>query len=232
VVTNDIGTVVGEQRYSPYGETRFTSGTIYTDKLFTGQREITGLGIYHYNARFYSPKIGRFLSPDTIIPGYANPQNLNRFSYVLNNPLKYTDPTGHCISIDGERTCGSGNTAPRYDPPKKDKKDKDKKDDLLLSPSSFACEWFDCVLSLASVIFSFGTFPGMPVEIAGPAYILDIVVTGIAFFRTEDAYDQGKISNVNRLALNGTGIAGAFPSPFGLGLSIINFAMTLSGYPR
>jgi hypothetical protein len=47
---------------------------------------------------------------------------------VLNNPLKYTDPTGHCISIDGEHTCGSGNTAPRYDPPKKNKKDKDDED--------------------------------------------------------------------------------------------------------
>ena len=95
VVTDASGTVVGEQRYYPYGETRFTTGTIFTDKLFTGQREITGLGIYHYNARFYSPKIGRFLSPDTIVPGAANPQAWNRYSYVLNNPLKYTDPTGH-----------------------------------------------------------------------------------------------------------------------------------------
>jgi uncharacterized protein RhaS with RHS repeats len=60
VVTDSTGTTVGEQRYYPYGETRFTSGTIYTDKLFTGQREMTGLGIYHYGARFYSPKTGRF----------------------------------------------------------------------------------------------------------------------------------------------------------------------------
>jgi RHS repeat-associated protein len=73
VVTDSTGTIVGEQRYYPYGETRFTSGTIYTDKLFTGQRD-TGLGIYHYGARFYSPKTGRFLSADTIVPGAANPQ--------------------------------------------------------------------------------------------------------------------------------------------------------------
>jgi len=77
------------------GETRLTTGTIFTDKLFTGQREMAGLGIYHYGARFYSPKLGRFLSPDTIIPGAANPQAYNRYSYVLGNPLKYTDPTGH-----------------------------------------------------------------------------------------------------------------------------------------
>jgi hypothetical protein len=42
-----------------------------------------------------SPYINRFLSADTIVPGYANPQNLNRYSYVANNPLRYTDPTGH-----------------------------------------------------------------------------------------------------------------------------------------
>jgi RHS repeat-associated protein len=59
------------------------------------------LGIYHYGARFYSPYINRFLSADTIVPGYANPQNLNRYSYVTNNPLRYTDPTGHERLRDG-----------------------------------------------------------------------------------------------------------------------------------
>jgi len=112
VVTDSIGDTVGEQRYYPYGETRFTSGTINTDELFTGQREMTGLGIYHYGARFrvappkrsgagYSPKLGRFLSADTIVPGAANPQAWNRYSYVLGNPLKYIDPTGHyCVGDD------------------------------------------------------------------------------------------------------------------------------------
>src|SRR4030095_6245191 len=95
VVTDASGVTVGEQRYYPYGETRLTTGTIYTDMLFTGQREITGLGIYHYRARFYSPKIGRLLSADTIVPGTGNPQAFNRYSYVLGNPLKYIDPSGH-----------------------------------------------------------------------------------------------------------------------------------------
>jgi RHS repeat-associated protein len=95
VVTDASGVTVGEQRYYPYGETRLTTGTIYTDKLFTGQREITGLGIYHYGARFFSPKLGRFLSPDSIVPGAANPQAWNRYSYGLNNPSRYTDPSGH-----------------------------------------------------------------------------------------------------------------------------------------
>ena len=80
-----------------------------TDKLFTGQREMAGLGIYHYQARFYSPKLGRFLSPDTIISG-ANSHSLNRYSYVLGNPLKYTDPTGHkeCADTNDSGNCLTG----------------------------------------------------------------------------------------------------------------------------
>lgn len=97
VVTDASGNMVGEQRYYPFGETRFTSGIMFTDKLFTGQREMADLGIYHYGARFYSPTLGRFLSADTITPNPANPQDFNRYSYVRNSPLKYTDPTGHWV---------------------------------------------------------------------------------------------------------------------------------------
>ena len=100
-----------------------------TDKLFTGQREITGLGIYHYGARFYSPKLGRFLSEDTIVPGYTNPQSLNRYSYVTNNPLRYTDPTGHkaCDESDGLGNCMT-NAQVYNQMIKKSKRTKDPKD--------------------------------------------------------------------------------------------------------
>ena len=94
--TDASGNIVSEQRYYPFGETRLSTGSILTDKLYTGQREITGLGIYHYQARFYSPKLGRFIQPDTIVPGASNPQNLNRYSYGLNNPVNNNDPSGHC----------------------------------------------------------------------------------------------------------------------------------------
>jgi RHS repeat-associated protein len=96
VVTDASGTILGTQRYYPFGETRLSTGSIPTDKLYTSQREITGLGIYDYQARYYSPKLGRFLSPDTIISEFANPQSWNRYSYVYNNPIRYNDPTGHC----------------------------------------------------------------------------------------------------------------------------------------
>ena len=114
VVMDATGTtVVGEDRFYPFGETRFTTGTMLTDKLFTGQREITGLSIYYYGARFYSPKLGRFLSADTIVSSATNPQSLNRYSYVLENPLRYTDPTGHkeCAETDSHGSCLTGTQA-------------------------------------------------------------------------------------------------------------------------
>lgn len=51
------------------------------------------------NARFYVPSINRFASADTLVPEPDNPQSYNRYSYVLNNPIRYTDPSGHCAGI-------------------------------------------------------------------------------------------------------------------------------------
>lgn len=53
--------------------------------------------MYFYNARYYDSYLNRFIQADTIVPDPGNPQDLNRFSYVRNNPVRYTDPTGHCI---------------------------------------------------------------------------------------------------------------------------------------
>jgi hypothetical protein len=52
----------------------------------------------------YDPTIGRFISPDTVGPNFENPQTLNRFSYCLNNPLKYVDPSGCTIKLSAEAT--------------------------------------------------------------------------------------------------------------------------------
>ena len=53
------------------------------------------LDTYHMGAREYDPSLGRWLSADAIVPDPANPQSLNRYSYVVGNPLKYIDPSGH-----------------------------------------------------------------------------------------------------------------------------------------
>ena len=55
----------------------------------------TGLGLYDYVARRYDPVLGRFIQADTTVPEPGNPQSLNRYTYVLGAPLRYTDPQGH-----------------------------------------------------------------------------------------------------------------------------------------
>ena len=79
-----------------------------TDRGFTGHRQNnTGtydLKLIYMNARYYHPQLGRFVSPDTIVPEPANPQSFNRYSYALNSPLKYTDPIGHCVFLFGVDT--------------------------------------------------------------------------------------------------------------------------------
>jgi RHS repeat-associated protein len=92
-VLDASGAIVGEQRYYPFGETRVATGSMFTDRLYTGQRAMVGIGLDFYNARYYDPSLGRFISPDTITPG--GPQGLNRYSYVMNSPIDFSDPSGH-----------------------------------------------------------------------------------------------------------------------------------------
>jgi RHS repeat-associated protein len=100
LVSDSSGGLVNEISYYPYGSTR--SGDVPTDRKFTGQR-LDSSGLYYYGARYYDPLIGRFISADTIVQSFSNPQTLNRYSYCLNNPLKYIDPTGHVVDfvVDG-----------------------------------------------------------------------------------------------------------------------------------
>jgi RHS repeat-associated protein len=94
-VTMDAsGTKIGEMRYKPYGEIRYTWGISPTDISYTGQR-LDSTGLMFYQARYYSPLAGRFASADTLVPDGKNPQQFNRYSYGLNNPVKYLDPSGH-----------------------------------------------------------------------------------------------------------------------------------------
>jgi RHS repeat-associated protein len=71
LVLDANGAKVAEARYYPYGETRWTAGTLPTDYRFTGQREEASLGLYQMGARWVDPSLGRWLSADTIVPGAA-----------------------------------------------------------------------------------------------------------------------------------------------------------------
>jgi len=96
VATSNTGAKTHDVRYFAYGAPR--TGDLFalpTDHTFTGQKLDRGTGLMYYGARYYDPALGMFLSPDTLVPEPGNPQSLNRYSYVGNQPLKYVDPSGH-----------------------------------------------------------------------------------------------------------------------------------------
>jgi len=94
LTTDDTGSSVGQMRYYPYGETRGT-GSVATDRRYTGQREDYYTQLVQMGVRWYDADLARWTSPDSIVPAPANPQSLNRYTYVYGNPLAYTDPDGH-----------------------------------------------------------------------------------------------------------------------------------------
>lgn len=106
------GTIVQEWSYDAWGRRRnpynwqdYTSGT-FTDKMgfnylqlitrgYTGHEHIDDLALINMNGRIYDPRLGRFMSPDPYVQDPSNSQSHNRYSYCVNNPLKYTDPNGY-----------------------------------------------------------------------------------------------------------------------------------------
>ncbi|TAH51166.1 MAG: RHS repeat-associated core domain-containing protein [Chloroflexota bacterium] len=88
------GASASTQTYYPYGAIKTSSGTPPTDYGYTGQKRDASANLMFYGARYYDPALGRFIQPDSIVPS-SDPQNLNRYSYVHNNPLNFVDPSGH-----------------------------------------------------------------------------------------------------------------------------------------
>ena len=67
-----------------------------TPRGYTGHEHLNNLGVIHMNGRVYDPVLGRFLSPDPVVQAPHDTQGFNRYAYVRNNPLRYTDPSGFC----------------------------------------------------------------------------------------------------------------------------------------
>ncbi|MCX5695018.1 MAG: hypothetical protein NT014_07895 [Candidatus Omnitrophica bacterium] len=109
IVTSETGEQVKHLEYQPFGDTKLEEGSKVVKRKFTGKELDDSTGLYNFLARLYDPKTGRFITADPIqfndagikFAGgkdlqtfLANPQNLNRYSYCLNNPLRYIDPDG------------------------------------------------------------------------------------------------------------------------------------------
>ena len=87
--------------YSPWGEMHVNRNSIGFIRGYTGHEMLNDFSLIDMNGRVYDPVIGRFLSPDNYVQLPESSQNFNRYSYCLNNPLKYTDASGESILLFG-----------------------------------------------------------------------------------------------------------------------------------
>ena len=99
-VVNAAGGKVFEAEYDAWGSQTVTRNDIRLSRGYTGHEMLRTFGLIHMDGRVYDPVIGRFLSPDNYVQLPENSQSFNRYSYCINNPLKYTDPTGQLFGID------------------------------------------------------------------------------------------------------------------------------------
>jgi len=90
---------VRNTKYNPYGSTCSSTGSKDNARKYTGQVLDDQTNLYYYNARYYDPVLCQFITPDTRVSNPFNPQNLNRYTYCLNNPIKYIDPSGHDADV-------------------------------------------------------------------------------------------------------------------------------------
>jgi len=103
VITDNLGVVLERLSFDAFGKPRNVDATdsvssvvvIHTTRGYTGHEMDAESGLINMNARLYDPVLGRFISADTVVPDPGDMQGFNRYSYVKNNPLIYTDPTGH-----------------------------------------------------------------------------------------------------------------------------------------
>jgi RHS repeat-associated protein len=124
VVTNSAAAVLVDESFGAWGARRGSNWTgspstpdnnaiaNTTNIGFTGQTMLDSVKMIHMNGRVYDRVIGRFLSADPTIPDPGNTQSFNRYSYVVNSPLTFVDPSGFCYT-GGYAKClpyGSGHS--------------------------------------------------------------------------------------------------------------------------
>ena len=99
-VMDENGMKVFEATYDAWGKQTVLLNKIGLHRGYTGHEMLGEFDIINMNGRLYDPVLGRFFSPDNYVQMPDNSQSFNRYSYCLNNPLKYTDPSGELFGID------------------------------------------------------------------------------------------------------------------------------------
>ncbi len=128
LLANEAGAIVQAMSFDAWGKRRapddycpLTGSVLYnfdtsnSRRGFTGHEGLDPVGLIHMNGRVYDPKLARFSSADPFLQAPSNTQSHNRYTYVFNNPLSYTDPSGYfglkdalsiAIGIAGFALCG------------------------------------------------------------------------------------------------------------------------------
>ncbi len=99
-LTDGNGTTVFKASYDVWGKQTVTNNTFAFHRGYTGHEHLNEFGLINMNGRMYDPNVGRFLSPDPFVQAPDFSQSFNRYSYCINNPLKYSDPSGELFGID------------------------------------------------------------------------------------------------------------------------------------
>jgi len=106
VVNSSTGAVT-HQSFDAWGNTRSAADwrnastvPLFASRGFTGHEHLEAFALINMNGRMYDPVLGRFLSTDNYVQMPDFSQNFNRYSYCLNNPLIYTDPSGEVFGVD------------------------------------------------------------------------------------------------------------------------------------
>ena len=184
VTTDANGEKTASALYKAFGETRYTLGNLSTDYKFTGQREEASLGIYFFNARWYDSSLGRFLSPDSIVPtSTQGTQAWDRYAFVNNNPVRYTDPTGHQVTND------DGGTKYSYEQTQYDRQriaheqcaagDRNYCSSFHTTPENLKNDG-GAVMALAAVVLAFSLIPALA-PVAAPAGLVLGAIGGIMY---------------------------------------------------
>lgn len=122
-VLNNSGNNIQALAFDPWGHRRNAADwpsllalyqpgwdSSHTTRGFTSHEHLDALGLIHMNGQVYDPYLGRFTSADPFIQFPHHSQSYNRYSYVLNNPLSYTDPSGHFLFTLGAIAYAAINT--------------------------------------------------------------------------------------------------------------------------
>ena len=123
VFTDHNGQVEAERNFDPFGKPRLASGGLKsfgnaklndledakTRRGFTDHEHLDDVELIHMNGRVYDYNLGRYMSVDPVIQSPTNSQSINPYSYIMNNPLSGTDPTGYTAECNDSGVCDIGN---------------------------------------------------------------------------------------------------------------------------